>query len=210
MKAMNYKIWILVVGLLIPVSLFSQKSKFKDDSKFVYVSNVSFSSGVGPLNFDGREMSNNLPNFGVQQVIAYQFNAHFFMGIGAGVSAWKKSTQIPLFLNMSVSFIDRKVSPHWNLNLGYSFKWYTDSRPDLQNRLRHAATPGLYGESGLGVKFNANDKVSLLLLVNYSLQQSTIEYTKNDGNSIDMSHQFTNASAFMLYHFVGVKFAIQY
>ncbi len=199
----------LCCALILPLSLSGQRSKFKDESRFVYVTNLQMLSGIGSLEFDNRSNINNSANFGIQQVFAYQFNNHFFMGVGTGLSIWKKSTFIPLFMNLSVSFIDRRVTPHWNLNAGYSFKWYTDSRPD-KNRLRHGTTPGLFGETGLGIKFNAKETLAILFMVNYSIQHSYVEYSDELQADESYAALYGNASAPLFYQFIGVKLGIQF
>ncbi|MDR1757365.1 MAG: hypothetical protein LBR51_00155 [Bacteroidales bacterium] len=191
---------------------FSQ-NPFQDkhhESKFVFQSIVGFSTGVGNVHFGSRSTRNATPAFRVHQILAYQFNPYFFMGIGGGVDIWNKTAFIPLYLNLSVTMIDKTIAPHWYFNGGYSFKWYGSQKPEGMERVIHGAATGIYGETGIGIKLSQLQKVSFILTFNYTLQQSRIKYSEVGPNETDFSHYVTNRSEVALYHFAGLKLGILY
>ena len=64
-------------------------------SHFVYQTGLAFNAGVGELKFENRHLQNKLPNFCVDQIIAYQFNPYFTLGVDLGLNIWKKTAFIP-------------------------------------------------------------------------------------------------------------------
>lgn len=182
----------------------------KQSSKFVYQSSLSFASGLGNFYFEERNLPNRIPVVGIQQILAYQFNDYIFTGIGTGLDIWKHTAFIPLFANISVNFTDKKIVPHWYANVGYSFKWYMSPEPEPITRVIHGATPGLYGESGFGINVKISDKLSLLVLANYKIQNSQLKYSVAIPGQVDFSQYSTNRSKSIFYHFVGLKVAVLY
>ena len=177
----------------------------KEEGKFVYLSSLGFAKGVNDIRFEGRTVKNNIAVISIHQVLAYQFNPYVILGIGAGYDMYAKTGFIPLYTHLTVNFIKHDWAPFWNLNAGYSFKWYVNQKPEPMTRVIHAAQTGLYGESGLGLKMKMTSKFSLLFSVNYKLQQSQIFYSVVEPDQADISQLATNRSALALYHFVGFK-----
>ena len=210
MKTYAKTICLSIAFCLILIMGYAQPRGTKQDSKFVYQSSLSFTSGLGNLNFEERHLANRIPVFGIQQILAYQFNNYVFTGIGTGLDIWSHTAFIPLFANVSVNFTDKKIVPHWYANLGYSFKWYMSSEPEAMTRVIHGATPGFYGESGLGVNVKISDKLSLLILANYKMQNSMLKYSVVIPGQVDFSQYSTNRSQNMFYHFIGLKVAVLY
>lgn len=206
---MMKKLFSLFVILLLSLNFVNaQQMKKPTESRFVYSTGLGFVSGVGYLNFenDTRHIKNGIPVIDVHQLIAYQFNPYVFTGIGVGVDIWKHTAFIPIYANVSVNFIDKKVSPHWYLNAGYSFKWYVSNQPEMSDFVIYGSKTGLYGETGLGINVKVKDKVSILVVANYKLQDSYLRYSVNN----EHEDLFTNRETRMLYHFVGFKFAVIY
>ena len=198
----------LTALLLMVACLYAQPGQKMKESRFVYMTSVGFAAGVGNLNFDNgtRSIANHIPVFDIHQLIAYQFNPYVFTGIGVGVDIWKRTAFIPIYANVSVNFIDRKISPHWYLNVGYAFKWYRSSKPEDITYVVNGSRTGLHGESGIGMNIKVKDHISILILGNYKLQESYLQY------SVDNPHEdkFTNRETRMLYHFLGLKCCVLY
>jgi hypothetical protein len=204
------KKWLLglvLCGMMYGVC--AQQSQ-KQESKFVYMSSLGFNSGFGNIRIPDKSVPVRNAELFLQQLLAYQFNNYVFTGIGAGINIWKRTAFIPIYASVHVNFIDRKTSPHWYLNVGYSFKWYMKTEPETLTRVIHGASTGLYGESGLGVKVKVSDKFSMMAVVNYMLQQSTIRYSVVESGEPDYSAHATNRSQTALYHFVGFKVGFLY
>lgn len=219
---------ILLISIcMLVLSAQAQRNKSQQISRFLYMSSIGYSGGVGnielldyhndaflPIHYDEnsilKTIRNNNFNIDVNQLFAYQFNNYFYMGIGAGISFWHYTAFVPLYLNLSVNMMDSKIAPTAYLNLGYSFKWYISSQPEIMTRVVHGATTGPMGEFGLGVRIKLNDKLGLLLAGNYKVQHSSINYTIPDAAAGDFSAFYTNASQNLLYHFAGIRLGLQY
>ena len=209
---MNLKSFLLqiIIIFIIGGQLSAQNNYKKTESKFVYLTSVGFSTGVGEIKYEEKKLKNTIPIIRVHQVLAYQFNNYFTLGLGAGLDAWKNTAFIPLYLNLNVNFLDKKTTPLWHLHTGYSFKWYESQKPEDGTRVIHGAKTGLYGETGLGVNIKFLQKVSFLITVNYTVQESQLKYSVINPNEEDFSKYSTNRSKNVLYHFIGIKLGILY
>ncbi|MEG2070745.1 MAG: hypothetical protein RR034_05155 [Bacteroidales bacterium] len=206
----NKILLLLTMTLLLGTSAQAQKKFRPNERRFVYMSSLNFSAGVGQLKFDDRSIKNDIPTIQVDQLLAYQFNSHFFMGVGAGINVWKYTAFIPLYLNVSVNFMKTKITPHWYANMGYAFKWYVESRPEKMTKVINGAVPGPYGETGLGIHVKITDKVGILVLAHYRMLYSSVKYSTIGGNEVDFSQYATNRAKNVLYHFAGVRLGILY
>ena len=208
-----------VALLLVAISLFalpflhgqSMMNTKHYHSHFVYQTGLAFNAGVGELKFGNRHLSNKLPNFCVDQIIAYQFNPYLTLGVDLGVNVWKKTAFIPVALHLGIDCMDYLISPHWYMNAGYSFKWYVSSKPEKMTKVIYGAKPGWYINTGLGAKIRIKDQLYFILAADYKMQYSTIQYSENENNTdYDYSSIVTNRTQNMFYHFVGVKIALLY
>ncbi|MCQ2272301.1 MAG: hypothetical protein MJZ72_05890 [Bacteroidales bacterium] len=206
---------ILIIGLcfIIFANGFSQtRDNYKDpkDSKFVFMTTIGVAGGIGDIEIPNRTIKNRLFAIQVNQLLAYQFNQNFFMGVNLGMDFWRYTAFIPVSLNLSVNFTKTKIAPHWYANMGYSFKWYMNQTPEKNTKVIHGANPGPFVETGLGINIKVSEKVSLLILGTYKMQHSNIKYSVSDPNEPDNSEYFTNSEKEHHYHFAGVKFGILY
>jgi len=204
------KKWLLGLILCGIVYGISAQPSQKQESKFVYATSLGFNSGLGNIRIPNKTVPVRMAEFFLQQLLAYQFNNYVYTGIGAGITIWKRTAFIPIYAALHINFMDRKVTPHWYCNIGYSFKWYMKTEPEALTRVIHGATTGIYGESGFGVKVKVSDKFSVLAVANYMLQQSSIRYSVIEPNEPDFSAYATNRSQTALYHFVGFKVGFLY
>ncbi len=180
------------------------------DSKFVFMTTIGVAGGVGSIKIPDREIQNRLFAIQVNQLLAYQFNPYFFMGVNLGIDFWRYTAFIPLTLNLSVNFTKTRIKPHWFANMGYSFKWYMNQKPELTTKVIQGGNPGPVVETGLGINIKVSEKVSLLILATYKMQHSCVKYSVEIPNEPDNSEYFTNAEKNHHYHFGGVKFGILY
>jgi hypothetical protein len=200
--------WFTAMGSLQAQSMQNTKHY---RSHFLYQTGISVNTGVGEINFAGRHLKNKLFSFGVDQVIAYQFNPHFDLGVDLGLNIWKRTAFIPVGLHMAVDFMKTNVTPMWYLNGGYSFKWYVSSKPEKMTHVIYGAKPGWYINSGIGVKVQVRDQVYLSFAADYKMQYSSLQYYEDEHNTdFDYSSVTTNRIKNHFYHFVGVKIAVHY
>ena len=207
---------ITIIGIIILFcaginNSYAQRAMIKNESRFVYMTSVGILSGVGNLEFGGRNLPNN-KNYiiDLHQLIAYQFNPYVTTGIGAGIDVWKRTAFIPIYAHVDVDFTDKPVSPHFFANIGYAFKWYVSSQPEKVTKVIHGGVTGIQAESGIGVKIKMKERLEFLLMAHYKLQQSDIKYSVVDPDGINYSSITTNRAQKMFYHFVGIKVGVLY
>jgi len=174
-------------------------------SRFVYQSSVSLAYGVGNIFVDSTKVvANGNFSFEIQQLIAYQFNHYFFTGAGAGLDFWfceeKTSVFIPIFANISVKFMNKKMAPFLFANIGYAFKWQVAKK--LESDIFYGTKNGLYFQAGLGFNIKFSERLSLLFSPYYKLQHSVNQYRESELLLAETQNQ--------LFHFVGVKIGLVY
>lgn len=210
MKKITHIFVILLIFALSIPNANAQMKRERNVSKFVYMTSVGAYTAINNIECENRTLDVKTASVSVQQFLGYQFNNHFYMGFVAGIDVWKRTAFIPLCGSINVNFINRKWTPTWYAQAGYAFKWYVESEPEIPDLVIHAATPGAYLETGLGLTLKINQKASLLFTFNYKLQQSKLHYSVEIPGEVDYSHYATNRSQNALYHFIGVKFSVLY
>lgn len=207
---------ILAIALLITAAQAQQGLK-QQQKRFVFMTSLGFSSGFGQINLPNntrtvenwKVVSNKNTNIMLHQLMGYQFNNYFYMGVGAGMDIWKRTAFIPLYLNLSVNMIDRKISPTLYLNMGYGFKWYMEAAPEPVDHVIHGSTAGPMGEAGLGLNIRINSRISILISGVYKAQLTSIRYTSHPEN-MDYASMLTDDLKNQLYHFAGFRVGIMY
>ena len=174
------------------------------------MTSVGYATGLGQIVLEQQTVQNRNFDISVNQLLGYQFNPHFQLGLGAGFDFWKHTAFIPIYLNITVNFTKTKFVPLFYTNLGYSFKWYVSSVPEKMDKVVHGTKTGPMGEAGLGMRFNLNEKLSILIAACYKVQYTDIRYTILNPNEQDFSAYSTNKSKNVLYHFAGVRLGLQY
>ena len=207
--------FILLIAALFLLNGYAQRRE-TPDRKFIYMTSVGYATGLGEIhlmNDDGEELKtvqNRNFNISVNQLLGYQFNPYFQMGIGAGFDFWRHTAFIPIYLNFTVNFTDTKIEPLFYLNAGYAFKWYVSSVPEKMDRVVHGTKTGPMGEAGIGMRINLYESLSLVLAACYKNQYTDIRYTIPHPDEQDFSAYSTNAVQNALYHFAGVRLGVQF
>jgi len=209
---MKIKYLYLSFLLILAVSqLHAQSTKSPPLRKFIYQTSLGYANGFDKINYGtDKTVQNTISTFRVQQQLAYQFNHYFSIGVGASVDVWVKNAFIPLFGTFNVNFMKGRLTPYLYLSGGYAFKWYVPSKPDPLRGIIHATRPGPYAEGGTGLKIRMNDRISLLIGVNYLFFYSQINYNVKIEGQPDNSAITTNQYDKVPYHFAGVKFGLIY
>ena len=203
------KTLILLVATLLCASVYAQRRP-TPARKFIYMTSLGYATGLGQIELENKTVQNKNFDISVNQLLGYQFNPYFQMGLGAGFDFWRHTAFIPIYLNFTVNFTDTKIEPLFYLNAGYSFKWYVSSIPEKMDRVVHGTKTGPMGEAGIGMRINLNEKLSIVIAACYKNQYSDIRYTILDPNEQDFSAYSTNARKNVLYHYAGVRLGIQY
>ena len=200
---------ILLIVALICLNSYAQRRK-TPDRKFIYMTSVGYATGLGQIELENQTVQNRNFDISVNQLLGYQFNPYFQMGLGAGFDFWRHTAFIPIYLNLTVNFTDTKIEPMFYINAGYAFKWYVSSVPEKADHVVHGTKTGPMGEGGLGMRINLNEKLSLVLAACYKFQHTDIRYTILQPNEPDFSAYSTNARKDVFYHFAGVRLGIQF
>ncbi len=203
------KTLILLVAALLCTSVYAQRRK-TPDRKFIYMTSLGYATGVGQIELENKTVQNKNFDISVNQLLGYQFNPYFQMGLGAGFDFWRHTAFIPIYLNLTVNFTDTKIEPMFYMNMGYSFKWYVSSIPEKMDRVVHGTKSGPMGEAGIGLRINLNEKLSMVIAACYKNQYTDIRYTILQPGEQDFSAYSTNSQKNVLYHFAGVRLGIQY
>ena len=204
------KTLIFLTAMLLCTSMYAQHRRPTPEKKFFYMTSVGYATGLGQIVLEQQTIQNKNFDISVNQLLGYQFNPYFQLGLGAGFDFWKHTAFIPIYLNITVNFTKTKFVPLFYTNLGYSFKWYVSSVPEKMDRVVHGTKTGPMGEAGIGMRINLNDKLSLVLAACYKTQYTDIRYTILQPNEQDFSAYSTNKSKNVFYHFAGVRLGLQY
>jgi hypothetical protein len=201
---------LVLASVIICFSGYTQNRRPTPERKFIYMTSFGYATGLGQIELENKTVQNRNFNVSVNQLLGYQFNPYFQMGLGAGFDIWKHTAFIPVYLNLTVNFTDTKIEPLFYLNLGYSFKWYVSSVPEPMDRVVHGTKSGPTGESGIGMRINLNEKLSIVLAACYKAQYTDIRYTILKPDEQDHSAFSTNSRKDVLYHFAGVRLGFQF
>ena len=212
------RILIPLLGLLILASSAqAQRNRGHQISRWSFMTSVGYVNGVGHIDLkypDGslvKSVDNSIPNFQIHQLLAYQFDNIFTMGIETGFDIWRHTAFIPVCLNLSINMTDyTKVAPMTFLNLGWGFKWYGQTKPESTDRVVHGTNWGPTGDFGLGMRVRFTDKLSLVIAGVYKMQFSKIGYSIVEPGEQDYSDLYPNQYQNAFYHFAGVKIGIAY
>lgn len=204
------KTLIILIAALFCLNLHAQNRRPTPEKKFIYMTSIGYATGLGQIELENKTVQNRNFDISVNQLLGYQFNPYFQMGIGAGFDFWKHTAFIPVYLNFTVNFTDTKIEPLFYANMGYSFKWYVSSVPETMDRVVHGTSTGPMGEAGIGMRINLNEQLSIVLAACYKNQYSDIRYTILRPDEQDFSAYSTNAVKNVLYHFAGVRLGIQF
>ncbi len=204
------KTLICLIAVLFCLNVYAQNRRPTPEKKFIYMTSIGYATGLGQFELENKTVQNRNFDFSINQLLGYQFNPYFQMGLGAGFDIWNHTAFIPVYLNFTVNFTDTKIEPLFYTNLGYSFKWYVSSIPETRDRVVHGTSTGPMGEAGLGLRINLNEKLSIVMAACYKAQFSDIRYTILDPDGPDFSAYSTNAVKNVLYHFAGVRLGVQF
>lgn len=210
------KMLIILTALLLCTTVYAQHRHSTPERKFIYMTSVGYATGLGEIHLlnDNEEELKSIQNrnfdISVNQLLGYQFNPYFQLGLGAGFDFWKHTAFIPIYLNITVNFTNTKFVPLFYTNLGYSFKWYVSSVPEKMDKVVHGTKRGPMGEAGIGMKINLNEKLAIVIAACYKVQYTDIRYTILQPGENDFSAYSTNRTQNVLYHYAGVRLGLQY
>lgn len=103
----------------------------------------------------------------LNSVHGYQFNPHFFAGLGTGARYYYDSSSfvVPVFADFRVNLLDRKTSPYLAVGIGYSF----DANSNFEGF-------GLLVNPSVGISFAVSKKSVMHVGAGYELQRAKAYY----------------------------------
>ena len=205
------KTLIFLTAMLLCTTIYAQHRRPTPERKFIYMTSVGYATGLGQIVLEQQTVQNKNFDISVNQLLGYQFNPYFQLGLGAGFDFWKHTAFIPIYLNLTVNFTNTKFVPLFYTNLGYSFKWYVSSQPEKMTHVIHGAKPGLHLNTGLGAKIQIKERLHLFIAADYKVQHSTLQYSVVNPDELhDYSSITTNQTEKKFYHFIGLRIGFMY
>lgn len=175
----------------------------------IYISTFGFVNGFNEIKYtDGRSaLLNNTTAVSAHQMVGYQFNPYFSLGMGVGFEKWKYTSFIPLYADLRVNLLPGQFSPFLSVNFGYSSKWYESPIPDNQHQVIDGATEGIYFSGGLGLKVMFSESAAGIISFEYKMQESSIKWSDNLNLYPTLT---TNQESRVIYQFLGVRAGIMF
>ena len=204
------KLLIILIAMLLCATTYSQHRRPTPEKKFIFMTSVGYATGLGQIKLEQKTIQNNNFDVSVNQLLGYQFNPYFQLGLGAGFDIWRHTAFIPLYLNITVNFTKTRFVPLFYANMGYSFKWYITTVPESNDKVIHGADRGPMGEAGLGLQLKLNEKVSIVFAACYKVQHSTILYSVAETGNLNFASYAPNRDKKQFYQFAGIRLGIMY
>ena len=107
---------------------------------------------------------------GANAVLGYRFNTYFGMGLGAGFDGYGDYF-VPIFLDFRGSFLKKRISPTYNLNIGYGIA--AGGEEDLNNFDGFVVIKrkgGLMVYPSIGVRFASRKNATFTIDFGYKFQ----------------------------------------
>ena len=128
------RICAVLLGVAMSISAYAQTSgqSYKHFTKGFY---LGVDASAGAVANERLTLSSRNANYGIDVAAGYRFCPQFVLAAGLGGHAYASSsttvdggpmqtnftTSVPVFLRLRSDFLDRKVTPYAQLDLGYSF-----------------------------------------------------------------------------------------
>ncbi len=104
-------------------------------------------------------------HFAISTTHGYQFNPHFFLGMGVATNFFKygdyegDKTTIPLYANARVNLLNSNITPYFDMKLGHSF----------------LSGDFIFFNPSVGVSFAMGRKLGMYLSLGYSMQRIEVD-----------------------------------
>jgi len=172
-------------------SLFGQTTTLPESkSRFINITEVSYSMGVGNVQLYTLEFENDDESFGFQTINGSLINEHLSLGIGLGYEKYNHIQQLPLFLEARCYLTKNKsVKPVFVGDFGYAFGLGSESGG------------GILLHPQVGLKVAVSEKVAYGVTVGLKFQQIETTRTFYDewGNYAGTYHEG------VYYDFLSIK-----
>ena len=123
------------------------------------------------------------------------------LGIGVGGDIWKNRWFIPVYLNYSFAFMDKKVSPYGSFDLGYAFGKVKGDFFTGDERGAILVRPNF------GVQVKLTNRLCFVSQIFYKLQTIRTDYAS--GGVPVPGSEITRTGYFVYYHFLGLNVGLK-
>ena len=158
---------------------------------------------IGLTDFPPVGGGSNLPMATINVINGYQFNPYVFLGGGVGADISSQNIfNIPVFLDARFNFTKTRVSPFFDLPIGYNLQIVRTPAYDSYGYSQAATqtlSHGLVFNPSFGVRIAVNKKMAVSIGVGYKLlaiNQSVTDYSGNTTSAFGLIHGFTVKAAF--------------
>ena len=199
----NLKVWMNQQdSLIIPMATVKSLKTGKLNPE-LYVNRLQgvyyqFSSGVLVGKYS--EYSDNEVNFSASFVSGYKFKPSLGVGLGVGFNLYSDQYHIPLFVDIQGDVLKNRVTPYYQLSLGYSWGYERDNNPSIEN-----IEGGVYFSPAAGVRWHMA-RHSWHFKVSYVHQESVTHYEPIDFGNGNMITNVEDRSIRRLGVSVGISF----
>jgi len=129
--------------------------------------------------------------------MGYQWNKWYGLGVGIGFeNLYFDHSNIPIFIESKGYLNKKRISPYYNVALGYDFATSADA---------YSVKGNIYFHPALGLKFGINSSFDFLFDVGLRIQNTTrnYEYPNWDGTTLNYSESWT-------YKRIALRFGIKF
>ena len=97
------KTLLILAAVMICLAGYTQNRRPTPEKKFIYMTSIGYATGLGQIELENKTVQNKNFNVSITQLLGYQFNPYFQLGLGAGFDIWKHTAFIPVYLNLTVN-----------------------------------------------------------------------------------------------------------
>jgi len=198
-------ILISLIFIINVKTIYSQSPINFKEQGVIYITSLSFHNGILNTKTPVGTFVNNISIFSIHQSIGYMFNSYVSLGMGFGFEKWRYTSFIPIYADLRISVLDKRYSPYFIINAGYSCKWYQSPSPEPEINILNGATEGIYLDGGLGMKVWFTQKNAGYIAASYKIQDSQTKYSDASNLTPEIT---TNCYIKNIYHFIGIKIGV--
>ena len=148
--------------------------KLNPDLYLDRVQKFYYQVSTGVLVGSSHQYSSNEASFSASFISGYKLKRMLGLGLGVGVDFYPNQRHIPLSLDVQGDLIPGRVTPFYQLNVGYGWAQERSVPVELER-----LTGGLYFRPSVGVKWHFAGH-SWLLRISYVRQESKMHYEPID------------------------------
>ncbi len=159
---------------IIPIKKHGHFSNITEVGGLFGFGNISYKSSIENTSFKNKN-SNKFVS--VTTINGYQFNRNFFLGIGIGIECPENIINMPIFADIRIDLLKKKVTPFLDFGVGYAVRAANiKQKPYFQKG-------DVITNTQIGIKINIVNHFSWILGLGYRFQynRQIIKFTDTYG-----------------------------